>query len=87
MENKELSTQEKIDYIYDTLKKQEKRELHKNIFRWWFRIFIIIYIIYFYFFWFNLLVEKIKNSLKIEVNSENILDTIKNKINLENKNY
>jgi len=34
MENKELSTQEKIDYIYDTLKKQEKRELHKNIFRW-----------------------------------------------------
>jgi len=34
MENRELTTQEKIDYIFETIKKQEKREKVKNIFKW-----------------------------------------------------
>jgi len=34
MKNNELTTQEKIDYIYDRLKTQEKKEKYKNIFRW-----------------------------------------------------
>lgn len=87
MENKELTTQEKIDYIYDSLKKQEKREKIKNIFKWWFRVFIIIYMLYFYLFWYEILINKIKQSIKININSENFIDELKNKINLENNNY
>jgi len=34
MENNELTTQEKIDYIYESLKKQEKKEKVKNIIKW-----------------------------------------------------
>lgn len=46
MENK-LNSEEKIDYIYETLKKQESRALKATIFKWGFRIFILLYIIYF----------------------------------------
>lgn len=87
MENRELTTQEKIDYIYDSLKKQEKKEKIKNIFKWWFRVFIIIYMLYFYLFWYEILINKIKQSIKININSENFIDELKNKINLENNNY
>lgn len=87
MENRELTTQEKIDYIYDSLRKQEKKERIKNIFKWWFRVFIIIYMLYFYLFWYEILINKIKQSIKININSENIVDTIKNNINLEDNNY
>lgn len=87
MENRELTTQEKIDYIYDSLRKQEKREKIKNIFKWWFRAFIIIYMLYFYFFWFQLFLNSIKNSLKIDIGSENILNTIKDKVNFNNNEF
>lgn len=87
MENRELTTQEKIDYIYDSLRKQEKKERIKNIFKWWFRVFIIIYMLYFYLFWYEILINKIKQSIKININSENFIDELKNKINLENNNY
>lgn len=87
MENRELTTQEKIDYIFETIKKQEKREKVKNIFKWWFRLFMLLYIIYFYFFWYELLLNKMKQSLKINISSENLIQDLKNKINLENNNY
>ena len=50
MENNFLTKEEKIDYIYETIKKQEKREFHRQIYKWLFRIFIILYLLYFYFF-------------------------------------
>ncbi|NCO31387.1 hypothetical protein GW891_00750 [bacterium] len=50
MENLQLSQEEKIDYIFKTLQKQEKREIRKLILKTFFRIFIVIYLIYFYMF-------------------------------------
>jgi ABC-type phosphate transport system permease subunit len=87
MENKELNTEEKINYIYETLKKQEKREFYKNIIKWVFRWFIIIYMLYFYFFWYKILINSVKDSLSVNINTESIFDWIKNKLNLENNNY
>lgn len=86
MEKKELNTEEKINYIYETLKKQEKREFYKNIIKWWFRLFIIIYMLYFYFFWYKIIINTIKDSLSLNINTENIFEWFKNKINLDNNN-
>jgi len=67
MNDNELTTQEKIDYIYESIKKQEKNEKLKNIIKWSFRGFIILYIIYFYLFGFKIFINSIKDSLKIEI--------------------
>lgn len=42
-----MTSEEKIDYIYETLKKQESRALKAEIFKWGFRIFTLVYLIYF----------------------------------------
>lgn len=42
-----MTSEEKIDYIYETLKKQESRALKAAIFKWGFRIFTLVYLIYF----------------------------------------
>lgn len=86
MEKKELNTEEKINYIYETLKKQEKREFYKNIIKWTFRWFIVIYMLYFYFFWYKIIINSIKDSLSLNINTENIFEWFKNKINLDNNN-
>ncbi len=86
MENNFLTKEEKIDYIYDTIKKQEKREFHRQIFKWIFRIFIILYLLYFYFFWLDKILDfvdkQIKEKLKIEVDSGDIIKKFKEDINL-----
>jgi len=41
------TTEEKIDYIYNSIKKSEKRALWGAITKWAFRIFIILYFVYF----------------------------------------
>ncbi len=45
--NNTLSTEEKIDYIYNTLKKNERKALFSWILKWWFRLFILWYMYYF----------------------------------------
>ena len=84
MENLQLSQEEKIDYIFKTLQKQEKREIRKLILKTFFRIFIVIYLIYFYMFWFskilNIINEQIKENFKVEIDSKEILNNLKNKI-------
>ena len=45
--DQKITTEEKINYIYETLKKQEARALRSTILKWGFRIFIILYLIYF----------------------------------------
>lgn len=84
MENNFLTKEEKIDYIYETIKKQEKREFHRQIYKWIFRIFIILYLLYFYFFWLdkilNFIDTQIKEKLKIEFNSWDMLKNFKEKI-------
>lgn len=42
-----ITTEEKIDYIYKTLKSNQKKALIGWIFKWWFRLFILIYLYYF----------------------------------------
>lgn len=87
MENNFLTKEEKIDYIYETLKKQEKREVHRQIYKWLFRIFIIWYLLYFYFFWLdkilNFIDTQIKEKLKIEVDSSELIKKFKEDINLK----
>lgn len=84
MENNFLTKEEKIDYIYETIKKQEKREFHRQIYKWIFRIFIILYLLYFYFFWLdkilNFIDNQIKEKLKVEFNSWDMLKNFKEKI-------
>ncbi len=43
----ETTQQEKIDYIYERLKKQEKTEKIWIFLKWGFRIFIVWYLYYF----------------------------------------
>ncbi len=54
-----MNSEEKIDYIYETLKKQEARVLRATIFKWWFRLFILLYFIYFIKFWLPALIDSI----------------------------
>jgi len=42
-----MTQEEKIDYIYETLKKQEARVVRATLFKWGFRIAILVYIYYF----------------------------------------
>lgn len=42
-----ITQEEKIDYIYDTLKKNEKRALIWTFLKWGFRIFLLWYMFYF----------------------------------------
>ena len=44
--NEHITTEEKIDYIYNELKKENKRKLAANILKWVFRIFIFWYMYY-----------------------------------------
>lgn len=45
--NEATTQEEKIDYIYNTLRKNERKALFGVIFKWGFRIFMIWYLIYF----------------------------------------
>lgn len=42
-----MTQEEKIDYIYTTLKKNERKALFWTIFKWGFRLFMIAYMVYF----------------------------------------
>lgn len=44
---KEITQEEKIDYIYHTLKKNQKKALLESIFKWLFRLAILWYLYYF----------------------------------------
>lgn len=47
-EQSNLTTTEKIDYIFDYIKKEEKTNKIKTIIKWFFRLFILAYILYVY---------------------------------------
>ena len=42
-----ITQEEKINYIYETLKKNQRKALWATLFKWGFRIFMIWYMIYF----------------------------------------
>jgi hypothetical protein len=81
MEN--ITTEEKIDYIFKTLHKQERRHLFNTISKRLFRLFLIWYMVYFYLYWFELLIDRvnetIKENLNMSISTENF-DSAKNSI-------
>ena len=62
MSEKERNLEEKIEYIYHTLQKQESRYKRKLTFKWLFRIFIIGYLVFAYLY---ILPPLINNAKKI----------------------
>lgn len=89
MENLQLTQEEKIDYIFKTLQIQEKRETRKIIWKILFRIFIVLYLIYFYFFWITKILDmvnkQIKDNFKVEIDSKEILNNLKDSMINNNK--
>lgn len=57
------TTEQKIDYIFDTLKKQESRHKRWLYFKWGFRIFIVIYLYYFIMVWLPWIMNNFKDSI------------------------
>ena len=81
--SKELSTEEKIDYIYDKLRKKEKLELVSWILKWGSRLLIVWALVYFFFVKLPVLKEEFIESLKPDVPEIN-LDGVKNSDFLNN---
>jgi len=78
----EKTTEEKINYIYETLKKQESRYKRALILKWWFKILFILYFIYAYYFILPEYIEKFKDIVHPKVSVESInLDSIKSLFN------
>jgi hypothetical protein len=70
----EIKQEEKINYIYDTLKKQETRYKRGLYFKWMFRILIIWYLYYFIIIWLPSLMNNFKNIVTPDISKslENI---------------
>jgi len=81
MEN--ISSEEKLDYIYETLKKQEKRIFWSRITKRWFRIFLLAYFYYAYVFLLPSLIETIKTSLTPKMSANLDLKSITDKIDIK----
>ena len=78
----ELTTEEKIDYIYKTLKKQESRIFWSNLIKWIIRITIILYLIYAYYYILPWFIENTKNILSPKFSVESLdFDSVKNLFN------
>jgi hypothetical protein len=73
-----LTTEEKIDYIYEALKAQKKRETLSRIMKRIWRLAIIGYFIYFYFFWWKILVNELSN-ITNNILSENMKQAVQTK--------
>lgn len=72
----QMNQEEKIDYIYKTLKKQEVRYKVWFWFKWGFRILMLIYFYYFINYLLPSYVENFKDYI-----TPNIADNITNNIN------
>ena len=77
----ELTTQEKIDYIYDHIKTEKRLTYWRIFFKIVMYICIIGYMYYFYAYWFTKLVDKVTDSLTPTISSEWIVDSVKNSWN------
>jgi len=63
----ENTHEEKIDYIYNTLKKQEWRYKRSLYYKWVFRILIIWYLYYFIVIWLPGLINNFKDMMTPDV--------------------
>ena len=73
----EKTTQEKIDYIYNHIKTERKLIYWRRIFKTLMYLFFIAYIAYFYLYWFAKLKNSIIEAVKPNINSEKIVDWLK----------
>ncbi len=76
MFNKKISLEDKIDYIYVTLQKQESRNFWSGVVKWIFRIMIIYYLFYMYYYGFESLIEWVLWNLNgdLKINFDNIIN-------------
>ena len=65
----QLTTEQKIDVIYDKMMAREKREKNSLFIKWGFRIFILLYIAYFFFFALPAMMENFKTSITPDLSS------------------
>jgi predicted PurR-regulated permease PerM len=73
----EKTTQEKIDYIYNYIKREEKILLMRRLSKFFIYFIIMWYLVYFYLYWFEKLKNSIIKSIKPNINSENIIEWLK----------
>ena len=81
-----ITQEEKIDYIYTTLKKQESRVFRGTIFKWWFRIFMLLYIVYFIKVWLPAMIDSLMPTMPefpdaTNINTDVLRDAYNNFIN------
>ena len=72
-----MSTEDKIDYIYNRLRRDDKRERTKDIIKWVFRLSIVVFIIYFYAIGFQKLRTEMIQSIRPDiswVSSQSLFD-------------
>ena len=79
-----LSTDEKIDYIYNRLRRDDKRAQTKEIIKWVFRLSIVCFVIYFYLIGFQKLRDEIIQFMKPDisgVNTQGIYESVSKLLN------
>ena len=84
MFRKKISLEDKIDYIYETLQKQESRYVRGVFFKWIFRLFILGYLYYFMPCWITGIIDSLKDIITPDLSENLNLDNI-NKEELMNK--
>jgi len=67
-----ISVEEKIDYIYTTLHKQETRHKWWVILKWWFRLAILIYIYILIVYMLPWIIDNITAKFTPDISSNNI---------------
>lgn len=73
----EKTTEEKIDYIYNHIKTERKFIYWRRFFKFLMYLFFIAYLYYFYMYGFEKLKDSIMQSVKPNINSESIVEWLK----------
>ena len=75
-----LTTEQKIDFIYNKILERERREKTALFVKWWFRLFIIFYLGYFFMFGLPKLMETIKSAMTPNIAEINLPEWVSEKI-------
>lgn len=78
MDNREITIEEKIDYIYDRMRKQQRLETVSSILKWGSRLLVVVSILYFFFIKLPALKDDIIDSMTPDIPSfstESITDS------------
>ena len=75
-----LTTEQKIDIIYDKIIARERKEKTAVFVKWWFRLFILLYIGYFFLFWLPKLMENFKTAMTPNIAEINLPEWFSEKI-------